>query len=185
MSMRAASVYQRVLTEQALTFDAVRVCEERLAADELSGDTQREMTSRCRLAVALHRDGQCDLAGAQVRAVLRRWYASPHSYGHAEMVLLAAAGVHAGCGRTGEAVQVLIRDGAYLAHLDAACRQLAAGWLATVVRTHPGWCGAPRDPDRRHTTLGSEREGWLAVLDRCASMPPAGGSARVRRRGSA
>ncbi|WP_250002122.1 hypothetical protein [Actinoplanes sp. M2I2] len=182
VSVRAGSVYQRVLTEQALTFDAVRVCEQRLAADEESGDPRTALASRCRFAVALHRDGQCDLADEQIVGVLRRWHASPQGYGQAEMVLLAAAGVYAGCGRTGQAVQALTRDGAYLAQMDARCRRLAARWLASVVRTHPRWCTQPHNPGGQDR--GGDSGNWLAVLDRCTATPRgAGQTAGVARRG--
>ena len=162
LTLRAASIYQRVLAGQGLTFDAVRISHDRLAAFEEAGDICQALASRCRYAVALHRDGQCDLAERQITTALRQWWASPHGHGHAATVLLAAAAVHAGCGRTTKAAQLLHRDAAHLTHLSATDRRLAAHWLAIVTHTHPAWCNYldARPPG----SVSEHRDSWLHIL---------------------
>ncbi|MCY1144051.1 hypothetical protein OWR29_39160 [Actinoplanes sp. Pm04-4] len=159
-------VYEQVLAAQDLSFDAVRVCEQRLAACEPGTDVGRALTSGCELAVALHRDGQCEQAEQQSRIGLRQWQASPHGYyGHAAVVLLTAAAVRAGCGQHRAAARVLTDDAAHLADLDPACRHAAAGWLATVTITHPHRCGATPPAPPASGTLEQQQRQWLATLE--------------------
>lgn len=171
-AMQAAVVYHDVLLRQGLTFDAVRIGEEQFEIYRELGEPTRIHAARCGLALALHRDGQCDTAQEQIRRVLRQWWASPHGYGHATMVLLIAAAIHAGCGRPTEAAQLLTRDAAHLAHLDPADRHLAAQWLATVAGTHPSRCSlrtpaaAPAPGDDAQPVF------WLRILQPPGALRP-------------
>ncbi|MBM2623435.1 hypothetical protein JIG36_48865 [Actinoplanes sp. LDG1-06] len=164
VALRAASIYQRVVAEQGLTFDAVRVAEDRLSAYELLGDPCRELTGRCALAVALHRDGQCDLADEHITVALRAWWASPHGYGHGPTVLLSAAAIFAGCNQLNRAAQVLIDSAAHLGQFDGTDRRQAAGWLATITATHPGRCLHGSRAGRPSDDVEAYREFWLTVL---------------------
>ena len=170
-AIRASMTYHNVLIRQGLTFDAVRIRQDQLDIYRELGDPTRILAARCGLALALHRDGQCDTAEEQIRLVLRQWWGSPHGYGHASMVLLVAASIHAGCGRTTEARQLLTRDAVHLAHLNPRDRHLAAQWLATVAVTHPTGCSlrapetplVPDDDARRAFWSGF----WLGALRSC------------------
>ena len=164
---RAAMIYHNVLARQGLTFDAVRIREDQLDIHRELGDPTRILAARCGLALALHSDKQCDTAEEQIRLVLRQWWGSPHDYGHASMVLLVAAAIHAGCGRTAEARQLLTRDAAHLAHLDGTGRHLAAQGLATVSATHRIGCSLRTPANTPAPTDGDQRAFWLRALQPC------------------
>ena len=170
---RVARVYHDVLVRQGLTFDAVRICEDELAIRKL-GDPVRELAARCALALALHRDGQCDTAEQQIRRALRQWWASPHGYGNASKVLFGAAAIDAGCGRTTSSVKLLTDDAAHLAYLDTSHRDLAAMWLATVTRQHPTGCSLSRtdSPPNRSHSCPDQKAFWLRVLQSALSRHP-------------
>ncbi|MCY1141486.1 hypothetical protein OWR29_26110 [Actinoplanes sp. Pm04-4] len=163
-AVAASRIYQRILAEQQFTFDAVRVAQQRLHAFERARDQVQTLTSRCSYATALHRDGDCEQAEQQTALALRTWWASPHGLGHSAMVLLSAAAIRAGCGRTRTAVTTLVDHAAHLAHLDGSCRRMAARWLATIATTHPQQCqytSAAASPDR---DVLQQQVFWLSVL---------------------
>ena len=166
-AIRAATTYHNVLVSQGLTFDAVRIRQDQLDIYRELGDPTRILAARCGLALALHRDRQCDTAEEQIRLVLRQWWGSPHGYGHASLVLLVAASIHAGCGRTTEAQQLLTRDAAHLTHLNPGDRHLAAQWLTTVAVTHPTGCSLRTPETSPVPGDDGQRAFWLGALRPC------------------
>jgi hypothetical protein len=169
--------YQRVLLRQGLTFEALRIAEHRHGVAVKDGDPVRELASRCSLALALHRDGQCTEAVDHTGIALRQWWASPHGYGHADTVLVSAAAIWAGCGHPSAAIALLRRDATHLAALGETCRQYAATCLADVAATHPQWCTdtSPAPTGSAHHHRGF----WLDVLQ--TATPARGHHTPARR----
>ncbi|XVU24263.1 hypothetical protein ACQPZJ_44715 [Actinoplanes sp. CA-054009] len=160
----AGQVYQDVLACQGLTFDAARVVKQRIAAYQQAGDPVQELFSRSAYAVALHRDGQCELAAEQTRIVLKQWRSSPYRYGDPATVLVSAAAVRAGCGQVNAAVELLHRDAPHLADMRPEDVRTAATWLAVVAATHPHWCGNTPPAPVPTGGFAEHYAFWLAAL---------------------
>ncbi|MDY7084531.1 MAG: hypothetical protein SYR96_05440 [Actinomycetota bacterium] len=163
----AARIYLQLLGEHGRTGEALIVAQRQLRISELLRDQPRILSTRCTYALALHRHGRCHDAHAEVRMFMRQWQASPHSFGHPTTVLLSAAAIHAGCGHTTAAIQVLTHNAGYLTHLAADARRQAARWLTTTVANHPARCThdrpVPEPPHADETEL--DPRFWLSHLE--------------------
>jgi hypothetical protein len=163
LALRAAWIYQRVLTRQGLMSAAVGICQQRLAGYRQRGDASPALAARISLINALHADGQCDLARCDIVALRRQWLHQPGDTGFTQQIVLTHVVIAAGCGHTHRAEQILHRNTTVLAGLGPEGRGLAAVWLATAEKFHPRVCQrepAPlpvRDVDDRSTS-------WLAAL---------------------
>jgi hypothetical protein len=163
---QTATLYRTVLTAQGLTFDAVRVCEQKVAVARALGDAAHLHITRCGLASALHEDGQCELADQYSRDVLAAWTAQPGSpVAAGRGVVLTAAAIAAGCRNTPRAVRLLHRHGDVLHGLDQPGRQAAAWWLARSESTHPPRCQLQPPAPSGESEAGRE-EIWACLLDR-------------------
>ncbi|XVU24266.1 hypothetical protein ACQPZJ_44730 [Actinoplanes sp. CA-054009] len=160
-TVTASRVYQHVLTDQDLTFEAAFLAERRLVH---GGPFVDEVADGCQYATTLHADGQCDDADQQIATVLRLWQDRTHDWRLTTTVLLTGTKIYTGCGRHTDAVNLLTRSRAHLAELDQRYRQLAASGLANSRANHHQRCASTTPtsdpPNGDALTVGF----WLDIM---------------------
>ncbi|WP_213010187.1 hypothetical protein [Paractinoplanes toevensis] len=166
-----ATVYRRVLAEQGLSTDVVRVCEQRVDVARELGDPADLLIHQCSLAAALHTDGSCDLADQQSRNIFAAWAAESRAstIRADQIVVLTSAVIAAGCGQTSRAVRLLCTYPDVLAGLDDDARRTAARWLALTETTHPARC--LHQPPPPLADQANREQVWAGLLDPAGSAP--------------
>ena len=170
VTLRMVGVFEAVLAAQQLTFDVVRLCEDRVAAYRHLDQPDQVTAARCSLVMALHRDGQCDNAEHEIADVLQTQADGHAPARRSPSIVLSYAVVLAGCGTTGRAVCVLQDHADLLIQLTAAEVQATAGWLAATERAHHAVC-QHRCTGRMPPDVAGRRLFWLAQLTNLTPPP--------------
>jgi hypothetical protein len=169
-TLHTATAYETMLENQGHTARVVDVCRDRVRVYEHQGKALQLRLARSRLAVALHHDRQCLLAEAQIADLL------PAATGeHAADLALTGAAILAGCGRTGEAVDLLNHQRLHgtrnFVDLRAAIDQ-----LVLEVSRHRPICPRLPEPSGRDEQAALTTEFWTLAL--LGALPdPSGPSA--------
>jgi hypothetical protein len=179
-ALRAGTVLQIVLRRQGLTFDAAIVCRQQLTILRALNRPAAVLAARLALAEALHADGQCDAALAQITAALCQLPPTNDADGQ---IALVHAVILAGCGATSHALTVLRAAAGLPAAITRADRDIAARWLARVEHEHPPICSL--NPAPPYDDLETRRRFWTAATEPSHQASPAAVSAAPARASAA